>query len=245
MGVLRRGPGQGPAGQEVEGAAERRERVPGDLQVPCGGIERLRAAQHLDRPDVAPRFQEGGRATLAERMDTVAVWAPCGPLGVRGDFLRGAAGQGPVGSKARQEPRRWPGKRPGGAQCGQQARGEQRGAILAPFALRAADEPPITCDIRQPQPDDFAAAPARGIGGHQEGAGPRSLGARAQALAFRDAQHLWELRPPCPWGEGEDIPTERLGSEELAPRSRLLAGTPRQAPFGQEGVQVCPTLLWP
>jgi hypothetical protein len=75
---------------------------------------------------------------------------------------------------------------------------------------------------------------------------PRIFCAREQALEFLDAQHLWELRQPCPWGEGEgeDIPTESLGREELAPRSRLLAGTPRQAPFGQEVVQVRTTLLW-
>jgi hypothetical protein len=60
------------------------------------------AEQHLDRPDVAPRFQEGRRETMAERMDTVAVCDPCGPLGVIGDFLRGAAGHGPVGIKARK-----------------------------------------------------------------------------------------------------------------------------------------------
>ena len=108
-----------------------------------------------------------------------------------------------------------------------------------------ADEHPITFDIRKPQPDDFADAQARGLGGHQEDAVSRIFGACEQALEFLDAQHLWELRPPCPWGEVEveDIPTERLGIEELEPRSRLIAGTPRQAPFGQEVVQVRPNLL--
>jgi hypothetical protein len=71
MGVLRHGPGQVPAGQEVEGAADRREILPGDLQVPCGGIERLMAEQHLDRPDVDPRFQEVRRETMAQRMEVV------------------------------------------------------------------------------------------------------------------------------------------------------------------------------
>jgi hypothetical protein len=60
------------------------------------------AEQHLDRPDVDPRFQEVRRETMAERMDTVAVCDPRGPLGVRVDFLRGAAGHGPVGIKARK-----------------------------------------------------------------------------------------------------------------------------------------------
>jgi len=75
---------------------------------------------------------------------------------------------------------------------------------------------------------------------------PRIFGAREQALEFLDAQHLWELRPSRPWGEVEveDIPTQGLGIEELEPRSRLIAGTPRQAPFGQEVVQVRPNLLW-
>jgi hypothetical protein len=39
MGLLRRGLGQVPTGQEVERAADRREILPGDPQVPCGGIE--------------------------------------------------------------------------------------------------------------------------------------------------------------------------------------------------------------
>jgi hypothetical protein len=58
---------------------------------------------------------------------------------------------------------------------------------------------------------------------------PRIFGAREQALAFFDAQDLWELQPPRPWWEVavEDIPTERLGLEELEPRRRLIAGTPR------------------
>jgi hypothetical protein len=60
------------------------------------------AEQHLDRPDVNPRFQEVRRETRAQRMDTVAVCDPRGPLGVLGDFLRGAAGHGPVGIEARQ-----------------------------------------------------------------------------------------------------------------------------------------------
>jgi hypothetical protein len=76
---------------------------------------------------------------------------------------------------------------------------------------------------------------------------PRICGARAQALACLEAQPLGELRPSRPWGEGEgeDIPTQGLGREAREPRSRLMAGTPRQAPFGQEVGQVRPHLLWP
>jgi hypothetical protein len=47
---------------------------------------------------------------------------------------------------------------PVGAQFGQQTRGEQGVAILAPFALLDADEHPITFDIRELEPDDFADA---------------------------------------------------------------------------------------
>ena len=60
------------------------------------------AEQHLDRPDVDPGFEEVRRETMAERMDTVAVCDPRGPLGVRVDFLRGAAGHGPLGIEARK-----------------------------------------------------------------------------------------------------------------------------------------------
>ena len=136
-------------------------------------------------------------------MDTMAVGDPCGPRGVIGDFLRGAAGHGPVGIEARQEPQRWPVELPVSAPGGQQARGEQRGAILAPFARLDAEEHPIPFKSRQPPPDACADAPARGRGGHPEGAVPRIVGARAPPLEFLEAQHLWELRPPWPWGEGE------------------------------------------
>ena len=58
--------------------------------------------QSLHTPQIRASFQEVRRETRAERMDTVAVCDPCGPLGVLGDFLRGAAGHGPVGIKARK-----------------------------------------------------------------------------------------------------------------------------------------------
>jgi hypothetical protein len=62
--------------------------------------------------------------------------------------------------------------------------------------------------------------------------------ARAQALEFFDAQDLGELQSPRPWWEGEveDLPPQSLGIEEFEPRSRLMAGTPREAPFDQEVV---------
>jgi hypothetical protein len=44
--------------------------------------------------------------------------------------------------------------------------------------------------------------------------------------------------------ETEDIPTQGLGIEELQSRSRLIAGTPRQAPLDEEVVQVGTNLLW-
>ena len=46
---------------------------------------------------------------------------------------------------------------------GQEARGEQRGAILAPLALLDTDQPVHTCNVRQLQADDFTDAQARGI----------------------------------------------------------------------------------
>lgn len=171
---------------------------------------------------------------------------PRGPLRVRGDFLRRADGQRPVGIAARQQPRGWPVEFPGGTPFGQQAGGEQRGTILAPFAWLDADQPPITFDIRALEPDDCADTQARGIGGHQEDTVPRILGVREQALEFLDAQDPWELRSPCAWWESEveDIPAQSLGREELQPRSRLIAGTPCQASLDEEVVQVGTNLLW-
>jgi len=53
-----------PAGQEGERAADRRQRLPGDPEVLRGGIERLVAQEHLDRPDIDARFEEVGRTTV-------------------------------------------------------------------------------------------------------------------------------------------------------------------------------------
>ena len=75
---------------------------------------------------------------------------------------------------------------------------------------------------------------------------PGILRTREQALEFLDAQDLWELRPPRPWGEVEveDIPAQGLRIEAFQPCNRLIAGTPRQAPLDQEVVQVGTNLLW-
>jgi hypothetical protein len=154
------------------------------------------AEQHLDRPDVDSGFKEVRRETLAERMDAVAVRDPRGPLGVIGDFLRGANGHRPVGIEARKHPRGWPVEAPVGTQFGQQAGGEQRVAVLAPFARLDADEHPSTVDIRALEPDNFADAQARGIGGHQEDAVPGIFCACEQALEFFDTQDLGEGPPP-------------------------------------------------
>ena len=42
----------------------------------------------------------------------------------------------------------------------------------------------------------------------------------------------------------EDLPTQGLGREELPSCSRLMAGTPRQAPLDEEVGQVGTNLLW-
>ena len=99
------------------------------------------AEQHLDRPDVDPRFKEVRRETMAERLETVAVGDPRGPLGVRGDFLGRADGHRCMGIEAGKQPRGGPVKVPIGAQCGQEAGGEQRVAILASFACSTRISP--------------------------------------------------------------------------------------------------------
>jgi len=65
MGLLRRGQGWVPTGQEVERAADHRQMLPGDPEIPCGGIERPMTQQHLDGPDIDPRFQQVRRKTMA------------------------------------------------------------------------------------------------------------------------------------------------------------------------------------
>ena len=246
MALLRRGQRRVPAGQKVERATHRRQMPPGDLEGPRGGIERLVAQQHLDRPDVGPGFEQVSRETMAERMDALAVRDPSALLRMVADLLGRADGHWRVRIESRKHPRGWPVAFPVGAQFGQKTGREQGVAILPPFALFDAEQPAITFDIREPQPDDFADAQASGIRGHQEDAVPRILRLREQALEFLDAQDPWELRPSRPWWEVEveDIPPQGLRREELQPCGRLIAGTPRQAPLDQEVVQRCTNLLW-
>jgi hypothetical protein len=175
---LRRGPGWVPAGQEVAWAAARRQRLAGDPEIPGGGIERLRPQPPLDRPDIAPRFQQVGRTTMAQRMEAVAGRDACGPLRVIVDFLGCADGHRRVGIEARQQPRRRSGELPVGAQGGQQAGGEQRGTILAPCARFDPDQPALTCNVRALQADDCTDAQARGLGRHQEHTVSGVFGAR-------------------------------------------------------------------
>ena len=61
---------------------------------------------------------------------------------------------------------------PGSCLSSRRRRGEQARAILAPWALLDAAEPPLTFDIGALEPDDRADVQARGVGGHQEDAVP-------------------------------------------------------------------------
>ena len=65
MGLLRRGLGWVPAGQEVEGAAKCRQMLLGDPEVPRGRVEGPMAEEHLDRPDIDARLEQVGRKTVA------------------------------------------------------------------------------------------------------------------------------------------------------------------------------------
>jgi hypothetical protein len=65
--------------------------LPGDPEIPGGGIERLMPQQHLDRADIDACFEQVRGKTMAQGMNAVAVRDPCSPLGVIADFLSGAA----------------------------------------------------------------------------------------------------------------------------------------------------------
>ena len=73
MGLLRRGPGQVPAGQEVARAVECRQILAGDPEIPRGGVEGPLAQEHLDRPDIDARFEEVRRKTMAHRISTLPI----------------------------------------------------------------------------------------------------------------------------------------------------------------------------
>jgi hypothetical protein len=210
--------------------------LPGDPQVPRGGIERLMAQQHRDRPDVAPCFEQGRRATMPQRMDAMAVWDACGPLRVVGNFLGGADRHRRVGSEACQHPRGGPVQVPRGAQFGQEAGGEPRVAILAPFARLDPDEPALPFTVRELEADDCTDTQARGIGRHQEDTAPRVLGAREQALECRDAQNLGPLRGRRARREVQiqRLPPQGLDIEKAQPTGDLVTGTPGAVAVDQQ-----------
>jgi len=92
--------------------------LPGHPEVPRGGIEGSMAQEHLDRPDIDARFEEVGRKTVAQRMDTWAVRDPCALLGMLVDLLGRADRHRHLGRAARKQPRGWPVAFPVGAQFG-------------------------------------------------------------------------------------------------------------------------------
>src|SRR5262249_23860089 len=134
------------------------------------------------------------RKAMAQSMDAMAMRDAGGPLRVIVDFLGGADGHRRVGIEARKHPRGWPVEVPVGAQFGQEAGGEERIAIRAPFAPRNTEQTTLPFNIRELQTDDLTDAQARGIGRHEEDAVPGVLGAREQALKFLDTQDLGKLR---------------------------------------------------
>ena len=73
--------------------------LPGDPEVPCGGVERPMAQQHLDRPDVDAGFEQVGRKTVPQRMDTLAVRDPRALLGMIVELLAVPMGIGLWGSR--------------------------------------------------------------------------------------------------------------------------------------------------
>ena len=93
--------------------------LPGDPEVPCGGVERPMAQQHLDRPDVDAGFQQVGRKTVPQRMDTLAVRDPRALLGMIVELLGRADGHRPMGIEACKQPWSWPVELPVGTQFGQ------------------------------------------------------------------------------------------------------------------------------
>ena len=133
------------------------------------------AQEQLDGPDIDARFEQVGRTTVAQRMDTVAVRDPCARLRMIGELLGRAAGHRLLGIEPRTQPGGWPVAAPGGAQRAQQTGGEPRLAILAAFALLDAEQHALTVAIRELQPHDLTDAQAGGIRGHQEDAVPGIL----------------------------------------------------------------------
>ena len=105
----------------------------GNPEVPRGGVEGPMAQEHLDRPDIDARFEQVGRKTVAQRMDTLAVRDPRALLDMIVDLLGRADGHRPLGIEARKQPGGWPVEAPVGAQLAQQTGGEQRIAILTAF----------------------------------------------------------------------------------------------------------------
>jgi hypothetical protein len=200
----------------------------------------------LDRAAIDTRVEPVGRTTVAQRRHTRAGRDPCARFRLLGDLRGGAEGPRLLGLASRPPPRGWPVEAPGGPSRGAPTGGEQRRTILAAFARLDAEPHALTCNSGERQTHDCTDAQACGIRGHPEDTVPGLLRRWAQALQFLHASELGELGPPRPWweGEGEDIPTPRLGREALEPCGRWVAGTPGQAPLDEELVQVGTHLCW-
>lgn len=202
----------------------------------CGGMERPVSKEKRDGAGVDSRFESRGGKALAQGMETFAVREGGGLLGVGG---------APLGSPERPRvgeglpwkyPPWWTVQLPIGSQCGQQAGGQERRAVLTSCALMNPQQHAVPCDVRQLQRDDRTDPQTGGGGRHQEGAGFGVTGTGDEALEFLRAQDVWQRGPSRARGQGElaGSPAERSGREALESTGHLVAGTPRQVAFDQQ-----------
>lgn len=124
--------------------------------------------------------------------------------------------------------------------------GEEGVAVFVSLPLLDAEQQAICFNVGQLQPDDFADAQARSVGGHQQGTVLRRLRAREQALEFLDAQHARQLRSSRARREVEvhRLPAQGSGGEKLQPTGYLVARTPCQAAVDEQMMEVRVNLLW-
>ena len=125
------------------------------------------AQEEVDRAHIDARFAPMGGKAVAQRMETLAVRDPGGPLGVGGDLLGRRDGHGRGRGLSGTQPRGRAGPLPGGPPCAEEARREEGRAILMALALIDAEHHPIPLEVRALEADDLTDPQPCGRGRHE------------------------------------------------------------------------------
>ena len=150
--------------------------------------------QPLDGVDVHSGFQQVGGEGMPQAVDAAVLADAGAALGRVEDLLRRGDADGLVElAGGAKQPRLGPLRRPVATQLAQQARGQQRVAILGTLALLHPDGHARRVDVAHLQMAQLRDPQPRPVGGHQHGAVLGIDGALDQARDLFARQDLGQL----------------------------------------------------